>query len=310
MTGTDAEIEAFKQGVTCAALLERLPPPWRLDKRQSTRHALKYRRGEGEILIVNHEGRGWWDPLSDARGDVCDLVQYLDRSLTFGQVRQVLRRFVGVAPSFPEFHRTRKAEETAPPSIRWARRPPLRPGSLGWTYLNGTRRLPGAVLARAVALDVVREGYWGGAWFAHKQDGTVRHVECRSPTFKGSLTGGAKSLFRFCAPGRGLWTRLALTEAPIDALSLAAIEGMRPGTIYAATSGGMGDGTISAIEQILAELAGSPDAELASAADANLPGERYAARHTALARSAGIRFVRLSPPVGTDWNDTLREQEG
>lgn len=54
--------------------------------------------------------------------------------------------------------------------------------------------------------------------------------------------------------GRPL-TRLAIAEAPINALSLAAIEGLRPDTIYAATGSGMGAGTISAIEQILAWLA-------------------------------------------------------
>ena len=93
MTATDAEIETLKRDVSCATLLERLPPPWTLDKRESTRHALKYRRNAGEILIVNHDQRGWWDPHSDARGDVCSLVKHLDRSLHFGHVRQVLRRF-------------------------------------------------------------------------------------------------------------------------------------------------------------------------------------------------------------------------
>ncbi len=57
----DAELELFRQGVNCAAVLERMAGGWRLDVRESTRRALKYRRGEGEIIIVNHDGRGWWD---------------------------------------------------------------------------------------------------------------------------------------------------------------------------------------------------------------------------------------------------------
>ena len=32
------------------------------DRAESSRASLKYRRGEGEIVIVNHDGRGWWDP--------------------------------------------------------------------------------------------------------------------------------------------------------------------------------------------------------------------------------------------------------
>ena len=102
MRADDAELELFRREVSCAALLERWPAGWRLDRRESTRRALKYRRGEGEILIINHDGHGWWDPQSSAKGDVFDLVQHLDPSLNFGQVRKELRRLVGVAPTFPE----------------------------------------------------------------------------------------------------------------------------------------------------------------------------------------------------------------
>ena len=37
----DAEIELLKAGVSCAALLERLPPVWRLDRAESSRRSLK-----------------------------------------------------------------------------------------------------------------------------------------------------------------------------------------------------------------------------------------------------------------------------
>ena len=70
----------------------------------------------------------------------------------------------------------------------------------------------------------------------------------------------------------------------------------------------MGDGTIAAIAQVLAGLGRSAAPELASAADANDPGEGYAARHAELARSAGIPFVRLTPTAGADWNDVLKER--
>src|SRR6516165_776081 len=65
---SDAEVEQLRASVHCAALLEHLTAPWRLDKRESTQNCLKYRRGAGETLIVNHQGRGWWDPNSSARG--------------------------------------------------------------------------------------------------------------------------------------------------------------------------------------------------------------------------------------------------
>ena len=94
-----AELELFRREVSCAALLERWPAGWRLDRRESPRHALKYRRGEGEILIINRDGHGWWDPQGSANGDVFDLVQHLNPSLNFGRVRKELRRLIGVAPT-------------------------------------------------------------------------------------------------------------------------------------------------------------------------------------------------------------------
>ncbi len=75
MTVHDPEIEELRDKVHCAVVLERTPPPWKLDRKESTRLSLKYRRGKGEILIVSHAGRGWWDPTSDAKGDVFGLVQ-------------------------------------------------------------------------------------------------------------------------------------------------------------------------------------------------------------------------------------------
>ena len=57
MSGHDAELALFRRGVNCAALLESLVPGWKLDPKESTRRALKYRHGDGEILIVNHDGR-------------------------------------------------------------------------------------------------------------------------------------------------------------------------------------------------------------------------------------------------------------
>jgi hypothetical protein len=102
---------------------------------------------------------------------------------------------------------------------------------------------------------------------------------------------------------------LVLTEAAIDALSLAAIENLRGDTLYAATGGGMGPGTIVALEALLVDIAMLPDALFCSATDANGPGDRFADRHQSLARKFGIPFARLRPPIeGGDWNEILRAQ--
>ena len=147
MSGQDAEIQQLKASVSCAALLERLPPVWRFDRAGSTRRSLKYRRGEAEILIVNHDGRGWWDPLSEAKGDIFSLVQHLDPGLSFGAARHMLLDFVGILPSFPAALRTRRRRASdIPVGLRWERRQHLSRGSPAWLYLTGQRGLPERVL--------------------------------------------------------------------------------------------------------------------------------------------------------------------
>jgi Protein of unknown function (DUF3991)/Toprim-like len=308
MAEYDPEIEELRARVHCAVVLERTAPPWKLDRKESTKLSLKYRRAEGEILIVSHGGRGWWDPTSDRRGDVFGLVQCLEPGLNFGHVRKRLREFAGMAPRFPPADRAgRQPPSEKSVAERWAERKAVWPNSPTWRYLSRKRRLPADVIQAATVADVLREGPSGSAWFAHHNEaGVVAHVDVRGPAYKGSLTGGAKSLFRLrpIGPPR---PRLVVAEASIDALSVATIEELREDTLYAATGGGMGPGTIAALEALLAIAAPTPGASFCSATDANPAGDRYAERHRALAETFGVPFVRLRPDLeGGDWNDILR----
>ena len=224
-TMSDPEIEELRDKVHCAVVLERTPPPWKLDRKESTKLSLKYRRGKGEILIVSHGGKGWWDPTSDAKGDVFGLVQRLEPGVNFGHVRKRLREFAGLSPSFPIAERAgRRKASDRPVAERWADRKAVWPGSPTWRYLARKRFLPSAIVEAASAAGVLREGPAGSAWFAHFNGaGSVAHVDIRGPTYKGSLAGGAKSLFRLPLSAQSL-PRLVLAEAAIDALSVAAIE--------------------------------------------------------------------------------------
>ena len=69
------ELEALRAKVSCEAVLEQAG--YEIDLKESTRRAVKYRRG-GNIVIVTHDGCGWFDPLSDDKGDIFALVQRLD----------------------------------------------------------------------------------------------------------------------------------------------------------------------------------------------------------------------------------------
>ena len=319
MRGHDAELEQLRAGVSCAVLLERLPPPWQLDQRESTRRCLKYRRGAGEVLIVNHDGRGWWDPMSRAKGDVFTLAQFLDPGLSFGQVRRLLRPFIGLSPTYPAL--VRRRQRRAPPvpvAERWASHEVVRRGSPAWDYLTRTRALPEAVVLAAIQAGVLREGPHASAWFAHQDHaGRLTGIEMRGPAWRGFSPGGSKTLFRL--PGgpppagtdAGRPSRLCVTEAPIEAMSLAALEGLRTGTLYLGIAGGMGPETITALQLLLGELAGDPTALLVAATNADAAGEHYTEQLAAMAADAGVRSARLLPPEGeNDFNDALRKGRG
>jgi hypothetical protein len=318
MTGHDPEVERLREAVNCATVLEKFTNGWMFDKAESTRHALKYRRGKGEIIIINHGGRGWWDPHRSprepgAQGDVFSLVQRLDPSLNFGEVCKALRGMVGISPEYPAcLHaKHRAAAPGLSPTQRWEGRRRLHRGSPAWRYLAHERCLSGAVLAAAVTADAVREGPYGSAWFAHRaHSGHITGIEMRGPRWRGFTANGRKTLFRL--PGsRGLVTRLVVAEAPIDAMSVATFDQVRADTLYTATAGGMGPDTITALQELLAELSGRAGVRLVIATDADKPGDHYATQLEAMADAATIPTVRVLPHNGhKDWNQALQARAG
>ena len=206
--------------------------------RRAPRRALKRRRGEGEIIIVNHDGRGWWDATSSAKGDILDLVQLpsiLDANFGRGAPDPALIRRSSPRPSRKRYWEHKRVAPDRPLPELVERPPPTSaPGSPAWRrYLTGQRCLPEDVLAAASAQDAVREGYHGSSWFAHRDGGAVSHIEVRGPDYKGSLRRRAQDSVPVRGGAGEERHRLALTEAPIDALSLATIESTRFDTLYA-----------------------------------------------------------------------------
>lgn len=207
---------------------------------------------------------------------MCSLVQHLEPGLSFDAVRQRLRALAGITPGCTsEFHRRTRQQPRLPVAERWAMAPALTVGSAVWRYLTETRGLPGRILHLATRHDLIREGPRGSAWFAHRdQEGRLAGIEMRGPRWRGMAAGSDKTLFHL--PGGSMSApRLAVVEAPIDALSLAALEGPRADTLYLA-------------------------------ADADAAGDRHAAHLAGLAEAAAVRSARLRPPHGVgDWNELL-----
>ncbi|MEO4002125.1 DUF3991 domain-containing protein [Mesorhizobium sp. CAU 1732] len=290
------ELEELRDRVSCAAVLEHAG--FAIDLKESTRKAVKYRRG-GEIVIVIHDGKGWFDPLSDAKGDVFNLVEHLE-GFTFVEVLDHVASLIGLVPTEPVW--MRQARESQPADSipeRWQnRRKPWR-GSATWRYLRDERCLPESIIRSVIQHDLLREGPRSSMWAAHKSDdGTVTGWEERGPEWRGFSTGGAKVLLRLGPPNA---LRLCVTEAAIDAMSLAALEEARPGSLYLSTGGGWSPSTEAAIRH----LAMQDGAELVAATDNNEQGDRYAERLEAVATESGCKFARLRP-VEDDWNAELK----
>ena len=200
MSGHDGELQELRAGVSCAVVLERRG--WELDRRDSSRQCWKYRRGPGEVLIVNHEGRGWWDPTGDRKGDVFALVRFLEPGVSFRRVRQALQDLSGITPSFPVAPAPKRDKAPKlPPAQRWSGRRPLSRASRTWCYLTEHRALEASVLIAASRADALREGPYGSVWFAHRDEaGEVVGIEMRGPDYRGFSADGDKTLFRL--PGR------------------------------------------------------------------------------------------------------------
>lgn len=291
-----ADLQELKDKVSCAAVLER--EGFALDVKESTHKAIKYRR-EAAIIIVIHGGKGWFDPLSDGKGDVFNLVEHL-RECSFVEAMSEVAVLVGYVPSelvWQHASRGRKPDRSV--AERWlARRRPWC-GSASWRYLSEVRHLPERVLRAAIATNLLREGPRGSMWAAHTgADGAVTGWEERGPHWRGFTTGGAKVLFRL-GPCEAF--RICVTEAAIDAMSLAALEGLRSDTLYLSTGGGWSPATAEAIR----DLAARPAVHLFAATDNNAQGDAYAGRLIGLAEEAGCRAGRLRP-LADDWNADLK----
>lgn len=295
MSMQDEEIAELRARVDCRTVLEQAG--WELDGQESTRLAPKYRQGAGRIVIVTHEGRGWFDPLNGGRGDVLALAQHVWGG-NLGHARKALRPLAGMAPKLTPM---RHGDAPVPIDAErlWQQAHQLRQGSQGWRYLIETRGLPGASIERALQVGAFREGIYGTVWAMHQgAAGRITGWEMRGPRYKGFSKGGTKTLFWIGHPA--VADRIAVTESAIDAMSLASIEGWPDSTLYASTGGGYGPETGEALRALLPR-----HARLVAATDQGTGGELLAGRLHELATGCGAGFGRLHPEA-KDWNDQLQ----
>lgn len=292
----DPELDELRAKVDCRTVLER--DGWKLDAPESTTHAVKFRNGPAQIIIVTHEGRGWFDPINDQRGDVLALAQRLTGG-NFGHARRALRPLAGIAPTLTPTFRDRSQVAPLDAEKTWSRAPALQPGSQAWRYLSGERGLPAATIARANDAGLLREGIYGTAWFLHRlADDAPAGWEMRGPKYKGFAKGGDKALFWIGQIREA--RRVAVTESAIDALSLATIEQWPEGTAYVSTGGGFGPPTAETFSRLLPS-----SCRLVAATDRGQGGDILAERLRELAAKSCAGFGRVRSSA-KDWNDELR----
>ncbi|WP_276122429.1 DUF3991 and toprim domain-containing protein [Pararhizobium qamdonense] len=292
------DIEEMRARVGCVALLER--EGFAIDRKESTSRAVKFRRDD-DIIIVIHDDRGWFDARSDAKGDVFALASHL-RGIGFTEALTMVGHLVAFQPTAPTWEKPLyQTQMVAPITDRWNHRKRPWRASATWNYLRQIRALPRQVISAAIDADVLREGPYGSMWAKHVDEaGAIIGWEERGPDWRGFSTGGAKALFRF---GMNDARRVCVTEAAIDALSLAAIEQTKPNTLYVSTGGGWSPLTAQALET----LASGEGTWLVAATDNNVQGEVFADRLRQTADYANCDFSRLRPRC-EDWNEELKER--
>lgn len=148
----DAELDELRTRVDSRAVLEKAG--WQLDALESSSNAAKYRDGPGRIVIVTHDGRGWFDPLNDARGDVIALAQHLWGG-NIGHARKALRPLAGITPLMQPRERPRTTKLVKAPTL-WKDAKLPRRGSPGWLYLTEARAIPAASVELAISAGVLK----------------------------------------------------------------------------------------------------------------------------------------------------------
>ena len=148
MSRHDPEIEELREKVHCAVVLERTPPCWKLDRKESTKLSPKIPTGQGRDP---HRQPCWARGSNERRyGRRFPLVQRLEPGLSFGNVRKRLRAFAGLSPCFPTAGRAGgRNEPDRGVAARWAERKAVWSNSPAWRYLKRQRGLSAAIIEAA-----------------------------------------------------------------------------------------------------------------------------------------------------------------
>ena len=270
-------------------------------------HVLRH-PSTGDKVIVRRSPDGHWIYFSvrddKDNGTIVDFVLARSNGLSFGRVRQELRRWLGT----PRPERHDWTTRVSPPLVRDPRAvaEAFAAAHIGPTcaYLEA-RGLRPQTLSDPRFAGTWRLGQRGNVLFAHRDEtGALTGFEIKNRGFTSFSPGGVKTAWQSASQPDD--RALVITESAIDALSYHQLrgEGARRNR-YLSTGGAPSGRQFALLDRIFANL--PPASAVVAAVDQDAAGTELA---TALGRLASVHahlsFRRDSPTTDKDWNDVLQ----
>lgn len=302
---SDTELERFKIEISLTELASSYG--YELDRRESSRTSFVMRHQDGDKIIVatDTDGHSIFFSVRDDKqhGSVIDFVKWKER-VNLGQARQILRRWkVNPASFFPT---AQKHQLLRPKPIthnytisytQWLRTRPYN-RIYGREYLEKRGLTTDTINAFSERIGI---DLYGNIVFRHDDLYRVTGWEIKNTNFTGFSEGGRKALFG-CKIGsfqKDASPFLVITESAIDVMSYYQLN-PEPG-FYLSFAG-----SLSAEQHNLLKYALNryPNAQVVAATDYDEQGEKFAD----MIRLIRPDTIRTIPPIGKDWNDTVRTQ--
>lgn len=309
-----AELESFKTEID----LRHFAADWgyQLSPRESSTSGTVMRGSDGSKIRVTRGTDGhylYWNCHDELdSGSIVDFLQKRSGA-NLGQVRQQLRSWIGkgwnALPSPPPswelsdlvpIQRDLAAVQAQADGMRQLVRGVH-------SYLNNHRGVPAETAANPRFCEKVRIDDRGNLAFIHINRDGISGFELKNHDFTGFSKAGAKGLFASTCYAED--HRLVFSEAAIDCLSYATLEGMHR-TRFVSLSG---QPSPEQLELARAAMVKLPSGEIVLAFDNDEGGDKLVERFTAMFGEIGREglSLRVHRPEtrGRDWNEELIDRK-
>lgn len=278
-----------------------------LDKRASSRSSATMRSPDGDKIIISKSTSGDWVYFSIRKdrdnGSIIDFLQNRGGG-SLGEVRKALRGWLG--SSRPPVPKTNYIPNLIPLEkdltavlLNYEKAE----HQINVSYL-AARGLDFRTLQQKRFLGRFKIDKRGNVLFPHYDKNGLCGYEIKNKNFTGFAAGGVKGLwYSLC---KVTDKKLVFTESAIDGISYHILNPTQEAR-YMSTGGTMNPQQPLLIRAAMERL--PKGAVVILAFDNDKGGEEITREVQALAPS-GIEIRRPLPPVGTDWNDSLKNRLG